>query len=237
MKLFLKIFCFSFFIFLTNANAQTEYPTPKENLSQANLAAQIPSSSDVANQAMELTPYEKFLKVYRIYDPFYDTWDMKEAELGNNRYYIEMKMKHFTRGGEGEALLMFKRRADKVRELQKMASYEILDFNESIENQVFHTRRVASGIFELKPAMSADNFYDNPQVYFPPDKKASAKPKANANKNKAKNMNNRNSCDCCNCCQNCGNNSNNSGKILNNIQNSTPQMDADSWKLNGEAQI
>ena len=48
-------------------------------------------------------------------------------------------------------------------------------------------------------------------------------------------MNNRNSCDCCNCCQNCGNNSNNSGKILNNIQNSTPQMDADSWKLNGEA--
>lgn len=260
MKLFLKIFCFSFFIFLTNANAQTEYPTPKENLSQANLAAQISSSSDVANQAMELTPYEKFLKVYRIYDPFYDTWDMKEAELGNNRYYIEMKMKHFTRGGEGEALLMFKRRADKVRELQKMASYEILDFNESIENQVFHTRRVASGIFELKPAISADNFYDNPQVYFPPDKKASAKPKANANKNKAnknkakakakankgkaksnknkaKNMNNRNSCDCCNCCQNCGNNSNNSGKILNNIQNSTPQMDADSWKLNGEAQI
>ena len=98
------------------------------------------------------------------------------------------------------------------------------------------------------------------RVYFPPDKKASAKPKANANKNKAnknkakakanankgkaksnknkaKNMNNRNSCDCCNCCQNCGNNSNNSGKILNNIQNSTPQMDADSWKLNGEAQI
>lgn len=283
MKLFLKIFCFSFFIFLTNANAQTEYPAPTENLSQANLAAQIPSSSDVANQAMELTPYGKFLKVYRIYDPFYDTWDMKEAELGNNRYYIEMKMKHFTRGGEGEALLMFKRRADKVRELQKMASYEILDFNESIENQVFHTRRVASGVFELKPAMSADNFYDNPQVYFPPDKKASAKTKtaakpkaksttaaaasgdnakdaanknananknkanknkakankgkAKSNKNKAKNMNNRNSCDCCNCCQNCGNNSNNSGKILNNIQNSTPQMDADSWKLNGETQI
>lgn len=263
MKLFLNFLNFLFLIFFINTSiAQTQYPAPQQDLSQANLSAQIPSASAVMEQAQELTPYGKFLKVYRIYDPFYDTWDMKEAELENNRYYIELKMKHFNRGGEGEALAIFKRRADKVRELKKMGSYEILEFNERIENQVFYTRRIASGIFEIKPEITIQN-YDNPALYFPAapsknvGKNKAAKPATKqANKNpttkkatkKSKSVKPKTSktkktktCNCCDCCDNCkNNNKNNQNKNSNsnkNENNTAPKQDADSWNLNDETKI
>lgn len=261
MKLFFKIFFFIFLINANIANSQTQYPAPQQDLSQANLSAKIPSASDVANQAMELTPYGKFLKVYRIYDPFYDTWDMKEAELENNRYYIELKMKHYNRGGEGEALAIFKRRAEKVRELKNMGSYEILEFDERIENQVFYTRRIASGVFEIRPTIAIQND-DNPAIYFPPPPAKKVTPKNNKNnaKNSADSAKNSNkngtatnkkakkpirksktsktsktkktqTCNCCDCCENCKNNDKNKNSNKNE-KNSVPKMDADSWNLN-----
>lgn len=230
-------------IYTNSTLAQTQYPPPNQDLSQANMNAQIPK--DVQYKAKDAGNWKKLLKFYRIYDPFYDTWDMEEAELGNNRYYVELKMKHFTRGGDGEAMMLFKRRADKVRELQKMASYEILEFDEGIENQVLYTRRIASGVFELKPAFVMDNQFD-PKIYFPPEKKVDPKTKTKDKEKpkpkvkekakakvkakpttKSKPKSKKKSADTCDCCDKCSKAN----------TTATPQMDADSWKLNGEAQI
>lgn len=222
------------------ANSQTQYPAPQQDLSQVNPNAQIPNN--VQYKAKDVGDWKKLVKWYRIYDPFYDTWDLEEADLGNNRFYIEMKMKHFNRGGEGEALLIFKRRADKLRELRQMGSFEIIEFNETVENQVLHTRRTANGVFELKPVLAIQN-YDNPALYFPPPpaptKKATkpdnkkinnnnkavkkSKPKTKPkSKSKVKKKSAPKTCDCCDICKN------------NNSKN-TPApatKDADSWNLN-----
>ncbi len=253
-QILLSICLVIFLINTANAQSANEYPKPQQDLSQANVNAQIPAN--VKNLAKDVGPWKKFVKWYRIYDPLYDTWEMEEADLGNNRYFVQLKTKHFVRGGDGEALQIFKRRAEQSRMDKKMGYFEILEFNEGIENEVMHTRRFANGIFELKPDIAFQNA-DDPSIYFPPPPvKKGSKNASKSNppaKNKNKNINKKSTkkvkpktnkkvktkkaktCDCCDMCNN--NNNNNTKNNNKDTKKVTPSMDADSWKLNGEARI
>lgn len=113
---------------------------------------------------INLTPtlsytYEKLAMVaaglavlYVVYDPLAPNWAIEEGPVGKDRFLLSMKMKRFHNGGDGEAMLVFKRRAAQLMAEQGAAGYEIAEFVEGIESSTPVAQRFAQGIIRLTPA-------------------------------------------------------------------------------------
>lgn len=97
------------------------------------------------------------LAIYIIYDPLAPNWEIKESRLSDDSYHLALKMKRFHTGGAGEAIQVFKRRAQQLQREQGLGDYQILGYSEGIDSQTLSTRRVAEGTIRFaRPA--ADSF-------------------------------------------------------------------------------
>ncbi len=87
---------------------------------------------------------------YLVLDPLAPNWEMTETRLGQAEYQISLRMKAFKTGGDGEARLIFQRRAARLAREGGYASYKIESYSEGIESTLFPAaRQVAEGVVRL----------------------------------------------------------------------------------------
>ena len=88
--------------------------------------------------------------IYAIIDPLAPNWKVDVEPLGTRRYRVNLTMKRFITGGEGESAQVFRRAAEKLQHEGGFAEYAILSFSEGIESRVTIAQRVASGVIEVR---------------------------------------------------------------------------------------
>jgi hypothetical protein len=88
--------------------------------------------------------------IYFIIDPLAPNWKVELEPLGTRRYRVNLTMKRFFSGGEGESGQVFRRAAEKLQHEGGYAEYAILSYSEGIESKVTIAQRVASGVIELR---------------------------------------------------------------------------------------
>ncbi|MDB5902652.1 MAG: hypothetical protein JWM26_1530, partial [Betaproteobacteria bacterium] len=88
--------------------------------------------------------------IYAIVDPLAPNWKVQVEPLGAQRYRVNLTMKRFITGGEGESNWVFRRAAEKLQHEGGFAEYAILSYSEGIESKVTLAQRVASGVVELR---------------------------------------------------------------------------------------
>jgi hypothetical protein len=89
------------------------------------------------------------LIAYGIYDPFAPTWEIRVTELDPEHCRIDLSMKRFTTGGDGEARRVFVRVARSLAEKGGFADFDELHYEEGIESTRPFAHRVAEGEIRL----------------------------------------------------------------------------------------
>ena len=87
--------------------------------------------------------------LYLVYQPLAPNWKIQEAVLDGDSYYVRMEAKSFRTGGDGEAMMVLKRRAMELQRSRGFAGYKILDYGEGIESKTPFTHRFSEGIIKL----------------------------------------------------------------------------------------
>lgn len=87
--------------------------------------------------------------LYVVYQPLAPNWTIEEAALNENTYYVRLQAKRFRIGGDGESMLVLKRRALKLQHEGGYASYRILDYSEGIESGTPVAQKFSEGIIQL----------------------------------------------------------------------------------------
>lgn len=90
--------------------------------------------------------------IYVVYDPLAPNWAVEEKALNAETYYLSMRAKSFRTGGDGEAMMILKRRALKLQREKGFAGYRILDYSEGVESSTPFTRRFSEGTIQLVSA-------------------------------------------------------------------------------------
>ena len=85
---------------------------------------------------------------YLVIDPLAPNWEIKETKLGEEEYRLSLRMKRFHTGGDGEARVVFNRRAEALAREGGYASYDILAYNEGIDSGLI-AQRVSEGTVRL----------------------------------------------------------------------------------------
>jgi hypothetical protein len=88
--------------------------------------------------------------VYWYVYPLAPNWQVEETRLSADRYRIALRRKPITKGGDGEADAIFRRRAEQLARDQGKAEFIILEFNTGIESTLPFPYRVASGVVQLR---------------------------------------------------------------------------------------
>jgi hypothetical protein len=86
--------------------------------------------------------------IYAIFDPLMPNWQVAQAQLAPDRYYLSMRMKRLATGGDGEARVAFNRRAFRIAQEAGYAHYQILAYSEGIES-FYPAQRVGEGVIQL----------------------------------------------------------------------------------------
>lgn len=79
-----------------------------------------------------------------------DNWQIEETRISDNRFRIALRKKRFTTGGDGEAMQIFYRRAERIVRENGYAGYTVLEFGEGVESTVPIAQRVAQGLIQVK---------------------------------------------------------------------------------------
>ena len=85
-----------------------------------------------------------------IIDPLAPNWKVEVESMGQRRFRMDLTMKRFITGGEGEASAVVKRTAEKLRREGGYAEYALLELTEGIESRVPIAQRVAHALVELR---------------------------------------------------------------------------------------
>lgn len=93
--------------------------------------------------------------IYVVYDPLAPNWAVEEKALNTDTYYLSMRAKSFRTGGDGEAMMILKRRALKLQREKGFAAYRILDYSEGIESSTPFSHRFSEGTIQLVSAETA----------------------------------------------------------------------------------
>ena len=88
--------------------------------------------------------------LFYIVDPFAPNWKVEVEPIGAQRYRVNLTMKRFITGGEGESSAVFRRAAEKLQQDKGSAGYSVLAYHEGIESHVLIAQRVANGVVELR---------------------------------------------------------------------------------------
>lgn len=89
------------------------------------------------------------IMLYFVYQPFAPNWTVEEAKLSDDVYYVRLQAKRFRTGGDGEAMLVMKRRATQLQHERGYAGYRILDYSEGIQSSTPISQRYSEGVFKL----------------------------------------------------------------------------------------
>lgn len=122
----------------------------------------VPSSgSIIPGTKLQLTPgyattAEKLIYfagaayvAYLVLDPMAPNWTIDEAKLSDDTYYLGMKKLRTRAGGEGEARMVFNRRAEQLARAGGYAGYEIVSYSEGIQSDLI-AQRVGEGVIQLR---------------------------------------------------------------------------------------
>jgi hypothetical protein len=93
--------------------------------------------------------------IYFIYDPLAPNWSIEEKPLNSDTYYLSMRAKSFRTGGDGESMMILKRRALKLQREKGYTGYRILDYSEGVESSTPFTHRFSEGTIQLVRADAA----------------------------------------------------------------------------------
>jgi hypothetical protein len=88
--------------------------------------------------------------LFYIVDPLAPNWKVEVQPMGAQRYRVNLTMKRFITGGEGESSAVFRRAAEKLQQDKGSAGYAVLAYQEGIESHVLIAQRVANGVVELR---------------------------------------------------------------------------------------
>ena len=97
----------------------------------------------------QLRPFQYPIVFYFIYQPWAPNWSIEEAKLNADTYYVRMLAKRFRTGGDGEAMMVMKRRAKQLQQERGYADFKVIDFSEGIESSTPISQRYSEGIFKL----------------------------------------------------------------------------------------
>lgn len=87
--------------------------------------------------------------VFFIVDPLAPNWKVEVASLGMHRFKVDLTMKRFFTGGEGEVGPVLRRTAEKLRQEGGYSGYTVLEQSEGIESRLTLAQRVAHAVIEL----------------------------------------------------------------------------------------
>lgn len=87
--------------------------------------------------------------LYYVYDPLAPNWSIEEAMLAEDVYRLSLRMKRFHTGGDGEAMMVLKRRATQLKYEKGFSDYQILEFSEGIESSTPVAQRFGEGVVRL----------------------------------------------------------------------------------------
>lgn len=112
-----------------------------QNAAVAGLASRLlaPNTGDWMN----------FGLVYLIYDPLAPNWEIHETRVREDVFHMQLRMKRHHKGGEGESILILKRRAAQLQRELGYGSYRILEYTEGIDSQTMGARRFGEGSIQL----------------------------------------------------------------------------------------
>lgn len=97
---------------------------------------------------------------YYVVDPLAPNWEVAQTQLEDSRIRIDMRLKRFHSGGEGEAQLIFKRHAEELALTRGHGEYKLLAYSEGIDSEITGPRRWTRGVIDLTPARtSVSNLY------------------------------------------------------------------------------
>ncbi len=103
----------------------------------------------------QLLPFTQPILLYFVYQPFAPNWRVEEARLNEDTYYLRLQAKRFRTGGDGEAMLVLKRRAQQLQHAGGYVAYRLLDYSEGIESGTPVAQRYSHGIVQLVRADAA----------------------------------------------------------------------------------
>ncbi len=84
-----------------------------------------------------------------IYDPLAPNWRIEESLINPRTYQLALQAKSFRTGGDGEAGLIVKRRAQQLQRATGASGYRIREYSEGIDSSTPFTQRYATGVVEL----------------------------------------------------------------------------------------
>lgn len=87
--------------------------------------------------------------IYVVYDPLAPNWSLEEKALNADTYTLSMRAKSFRTGGDGEAMMILKRRALKLQREKGFTGYRILDYSEGVESSTPFTHRFSEATIQL----------------------------------------------------------------------------------------
>ena len=90
---------------------------------------------------------------YIVVDPLAPNWEVVEAKLADNRWRLALRKKNFTTGGDGEAILLLHRHAERLAEANGYRRYQILQWQEGVQSDMPLAHRWARGEVELREYM------------------------------------------------------------------------------------
>lgn len=89
---------------------------------------------------------------YLVLDPMAPNWEIEEAKLSDDTYFLGMKKMRTRPGGEGEARMVFRRRAEQLARAGGFAGYDIVSYSEGIQSDLI-AQRVGEGVVQLRRGM------------------------------------------------------------------------------------
>jgi hypothetical protein len=107
------------------------------------------------NSLDQLQLFQQPLILYFVYQPFAPNWTIEEAKLDDKTYYLRLQAKRFRTGGDGEAMMVLKRRALQLQHERGYTGYRVLDYSEGIESSTPVSQRFSQGIVQLVRAEPA----------------------------------------------------------------------------------
>lgn len=115
-------------------------------------AAAIRISENYALSLEQIVTYAGVAGIaYLVLDPLAPNWHIEEAPLAPGEYHLRLRMKRLHAGGDGEARLVFQRRAAALARAGGFAGYEILAYSEGVESGL-PSQRVGEGVIRLTAA-------------------------------------------------------------------------------------
>lgn len=122
-------------------------------LASCSMAPSTTSIKQTLGIGSKLTPGQAVLGaivVYYAIDGF--TWEVEDRRIADDKYRLTVKQGKLKEGGQGEAEVYFKRRAEEIAVAQGCDGYTILELTQSLYSDILNVpQRVTEGVIRCNP--------------------------------------------------------------------------------------